>query len=122
MAAERRASGYGLPADGRGTDNVLSVAGNMALDFAVGGRYQSLLVSGGIAPGQAPVLPGQLVILGDGEELYRSPPMTSAEAPREIAIPLSGVRTLTLLVQPIDGQSLAPAGVWIEPMLIEVGR
>lgn len=121
-AKDRSVTGHAVPASGDRPDSVLSSAGNVALDFNIGGRYQALLLTAGIAPGQAPVLPGCLVILGDGQELYRSPPMTSAESPLEIAVPLGGVHTLTLMVQPIDGQLLAPACVWIDPLLIGGAR
>lgn len=118
MAIGRSVTGYPLSLRNQSIENGVGSAGNAELSFTLDRPYRALICTSGVAGEMPPLLRGKLVILGDGRELYRSPPMTAADPARQIGVPLKGVRTLTLVIQPAGDHPLAPAAVWADPRLV----
>lgn len=118
MAIGRSVTGYPLSLRNQPIETGLSSAGNAELNFTLDRPYRALICTSGVAAEMSPLLRGELVILGDGRELYRSPPMTAADPARQIGVPLKGVRTLTLVIQPSGDHPIAPAAIWADPRLV----
>ncbi len=57
------------------------------------------------------------VVKGDGRELYRSPQMSEGMAPIEVDVPLSGMKTLEMIVEDAGDGSSGDHAVWIEPTI-----
>lgn len=119
MAIGQSVTGSPLRLGDRPIENGISSAGNTELSFRLDRPYRALICTAGVSAEQSPLLRGELIIVGDGKELYRSPPITSAGPARQIAVPLKGVKTLTLVIRsPGDDKAPAPAGIWADPLLV----
>lgn len=58
------------------------------------------------------------IIKGDGKELYNSGVVRSGDKPKEINLPLNGVRLLELSVTPTSDGPSGDNAVWIRPQII----
>jgi hypothetical protein len=83
---------------------------------ALNGKYARLLVTAGVPTVALPTARVRLVVVGDGRDLFRSPPVTSLDPPTFLAIDVTGVRTLILRAEPFDDVSLPV--MWAEPTLV----
>ena len=82
--------------------------------FDLGGRWSEFKCLCGISDGHS----GSVVfrILGDGQQLYTSV-LVRDHRTREICVPVAGIKTLELVVDPGNDGNSQDWGVWIEPVL-----
>ena len=119
FAEGRTTSGAAMELAGAVPDNGLGVAAGTAVTYDLGGRYKTFVGAAGVPGGMVPAAKVRFVVTGDGKELYRSPDRTSVDDPLKIAVPVAGVRTLTLKAESDTDADLGASGLWAEPALIK---
>jgi len=78
------------------------------------GKWKTLDIGYGLQDGHN----GEIcfVVIGDGKEIFRSGKITDHQERRE-TFDITNVKTLQLIVEPINGNTNSAWGVWISPML-----
>jgi regulation of enolase protein 1 (concanavalin A-like superfamily) len=100
------------------TQMIRLVAGSAA-NYKLDGGYRLLALRFAVPDGYLPTSAVRLVVLGDGRELYRSPPTTALDEPLAVGVKLAGAKVLTLRIE-LDGpEELGSAAVLMEPSVIQ---
>lgn len=87
------------------------------LVWQIDGQYAALVCRVGVAQGALPTAALTFVVIGDGRELCRSQPRTSADEPQLLSANVAGVRRLELLAAGGAEAMLAGQAVWAEAAL-----
>ncbi len=98
-------------------DNTIRLASGTRASWRVDQAFSALLCTVRPPGDTVPMVAGRLVIIGDGKELYRSDELTSITAPTHVAVPLKGIKTLTIHCQPATGDLGPPMNI-TEAMLV----
>lgn len=89
--------------------------------YRLGGKYDlfeaAVAINDGVQDGKGSESPLTFVILGNGEELWRSRPVQKCGEVQKCSVRLQGVDRLTLKVECQGGPGYAHA-VWVEPVVI----
>jgi hypothetical protein len=110
----------GLPMNLRGVDDLERGIGASApgkLTYKLDKKYKSFLATAGVPLGILPTQHVHFVITIDGRRSFKSPELTSIDAPISIGLPLQGKSELTL-----ESQSDSPLPVpvlWGDPLLVK---
>lgn len=96
----------------------LALEAGITAAYDLKGEYRVLTAHAAIAEGSLPTTGLRLVVLGDGRELYRSPPLSSLEDATTLAVPVTGVKKLEIKVEAAAPAALAPLLVLSEAALI----
>lgn len=88
------------------------------IEYSLGGRYETFAAVIGIDDAARPG--GNVVfrVLGDGQPLLDSGPVTGADAPQRVSVSVSGVDKLTLIVDPGDNADVGDWADWADARLI----
>jgi hypothetical protein len=89
------------------------------LEYDLQARYRVLLCRCGVPDAVLPATAVRLIVLADGRELYRSAPLTSLDDAADLALNLTGVKTLSLRVEAVGNVNLPAAALWGDPMLVK---
>ncbi len=88
------------------------------LVYELDGSFAQFISTIGIDDAVRPLGSVEFKVLGDGETLYQSGPLTGNDAPRPIDVPISGVKRLTLLVDYGGQLDLADHADWADARLV----
>ena len=116
--ADRSVEGFPLTLKGRHFDKGIGVSSRTLLTFATNGRFHQFVATLGIddeTEGRGDCL---FVVRGDGRQLYRQR-VRGSDEPRQLVLDISGVRELTLLVEPGEGLDMADHADWCDARLIK---
>jgi hypothetical protein len=107
----------GLPPELEGiqSDRALTLASGAELTYTLDGRYRSLIATLGVPTGLLPYAPARFILVADGQEIFRSPPLTSIDDPLRIAVSLVGKSKLTLH---LESTSPHGQGLLADPLLV----
>ena len=97
----------------------ISLSTGTSVSYDIDGRYNTLLCVAGVP---AEVLPSAAVVFvveTDGKEAFRSAPRTSVQDPLPITVDTTGVKNITLRVEPAAGAALAAIALFGDPLLIK---
>jgi len=96
----------------------LGVHAYAEIEYALGGRYETFAAVIGIDDAARPG--GNVVfrVLGDGQLLLDSGPVTGADAPQRVSVSVSGVDKLTLIVDPANNADVGDWADWANARLI----
>jgi hypothetical protein len=121
-ARDRSATGGPLAIRGQRWQDGIGVRAPSRLDFDLRGAYDRFEARAGVDDAARFAGSVVFVVLGDGEELYRSPRVTGSDlAPLEIAAGIAGVETLTLSVEDAGDGNEKDLADWGAPRVL-VGR
>lgn len=109
---DRSVSAAPLSMAGRVFDKGLGVHSKTELDYSVGGAYESLVATIGIDDAVRPSGSVLFRVLGDGKVLFDSDVLTGQDPPRDVKVGVTGVNTLTLIVDYGDGLDLSDHADW----------
>jgi hypothetical protein len=121
--------GKGFHVDSTGSDLPMGLAG-VTIEHAVAlapgcsatwnlaGGYRTFVFTPGVVRGAPHTASVGFTVVGDGKELYKSPPQTSLDAARLSSVSVKGVRVLMLKVESPDKRAVTP-GVFANPALIK---
>lgn len=103
---------------GRRFEKGIGVHARAELAFPLNGDFERLLATIGIDDAVRPR--GNVVfrVLGDGKVLFDSGPVTGRDEPRDVAVEITGVRSLTLAVEYGDQMDLSDHANWAAARLI----
>ena len=104
---------------GQTPSHLVRITTGSAGSYKLDGGYRLLALRFAVPDGILPTIPLRLVVLGDGKELYRSPPSTALDNPVAIGVKVAGIRSITLKMESDGPVELGGVGVLIEPSLIQ---
>lgn len=111
----------GASLDGIPCANSITCLMGTSLSWNLDGQYKLFVCRGGVSDASPPTVAVKLVVLGDGKELYCSPPRTSRDEAGIISVNVSNVKMLTLFAHPVvatgPGTQLPVTVLWSEPSL-----
>lgn len=90
----------------------LAMTSRTEVTYDLGGAYSAFAATVGIDDAVRPYGAVNLVLLGNGNVLLDTGTLTGLDNPRDLAIPLDGVRSLTLITDYADGVDLADHADW----------
>jgi hypothetical protein len=90
-----------------------------ALTWKLDGGYRLLALRLAVPDGILPLSPVRLIVLADGKEVHRSPPITSLDDPAAVAVKLTGTQSLTLRLESDGLVELGSSAILIDPALIQ---
>ena len=100
----------------------IGVHADSEMTFVLDGRYQEFRSDAGIDTSMGARGSVRFVVLGDGQELYKSPPVRGSDLkPLEIAVPIAGVKRLTLKVTGDDDLDMGDMADWGAAMVVRGG-
>jgi hypothetical protein len=108
-----------LAMGGRKFDHGIGVHARTELVYEIAGVYETFAAVIGIDDAVRPRGAVVFVVQADGKEVFTSGPLTGADRPREMTVPVAGARTLTLLVDYGPGVDLADWADWAGARLIK---
>jgi hypothetical protein len=97
----------------------LGLAAGARISFPLQGAYRALLLKAGVVDTVLPSSPVTLVIVVDGKDTYRSPPITSLDQPLSIALGVAGAQSVEIRVEPAGPPAFSPSLFLAEPALIQ---
>lgn len=100
-------TGGPLRTGGQGFERGLGLRSFTRLDYDLGRRFETLVLTAGIDDAVRPRGAVDLRVIGDGRTLVDSFSLTGIDPPREIRADVRGVRQLSLIVDYGDGVDLA---------------
>lgn len=109
---DRSASAKTMSIGGRVFDKGLGVHSKTELDYHLDRAYESLVATIGIDDAVRPSGSVIFRVFGDGKVLFDSGVLTGQDAPRDIKVGVTGVNTLTLIVDYGDGLDLSDHADW----------
>jgi hypothetical protein len=109
---DRSVSAAPLSMAGRAFDKGLGVHSKTELDYPIGGAYESLVATIGIDDAVRPSGSVVFRVLGDGKVLFDGGVLTGQDPPRDVKVDVTGVNTLTLVVDYGDGLDLSDHVDW----------
>ena len=89
----------------------LTLTAGAAASWNLAKEYRTFTFKCGVPQGILPTAPICFIVLGDGRELYKSPPQTSLNDPISNSLSIKGITTLTLKVE----STLPTPGLWADP-------
>ena len=120
---DRTCQGDALSIAGRRYPWGIGVHADSELTFELAGRYQEFRSAVGIDTRMGERGSVRFLVLGDGRSLYETPVVKGSDpAPREVAVPVTGVRRLTLKVVQADQLDLGAAANWGSARVLRGGR
>ena len=109
---DRSASNTPLSIEGRVFDKGLGVHSRTELTYDVAGKFEAFTATIGLDDHVRPRGSVVFRVLGDGNVLFDSGPVKGSDAARNIEVPLTGVRSLTLLVDYGEGLDISDQADW----------
>jgi hypothetical protein len=97
----------------------ISLSTGASVSYDIDGRYNTLLCVAGVP---TDVLPSAAVVFAvdaDGKEVFRSAPRNSIQDPLPITVDTTGVKTITLRVEPAAATGLASVALFGDPLLVK---
>jgi hypothetical protein len=88
------------------------------LSWNLAGNYKSFIAKAGVPSGLVPMQELRFIVLADGNEIFRSAPLSSVDDPASVALSVKGVKVLTLRVEAPDPLAPGTAGLWADPILV----
>ncbi|MCH7807735.1 MAG: NPCBM/NEW2 domain-containing protein [Planctomycetes bacterium] len=119
---DRSVSAKVLSMDGRTFDKGIGCHAFTELAYDLGRAYEAFAVTIGIDDAVRPRGSVVFRILGDGEVLFDSGPITGRDEPRDIIVDITGVDRLTLIVDYADDLDLSDHADWGGGRLIKPER
>jgi hypothetical protein len=119
FAIDALPSGLPMRLGGRQVPRGISLGAGASISYDLGAEYRVLLMRVGVPEGVLPANPVRLIIIADGDELYRGPPRTSLDEPQSITLGIGGVRRLRITV---EAELAGPVGASMllgEPSLVK---
>jgi len=96
-------------------DRTIALGAGAEIRYALGGNFRSLIGTLGVPAELLPYSPVRLVVLADGQEIYRSAWITSVDDPAPMAVSLVGKNQLTLKLETAGGPGQA---IVADPLLV----
>ena len=98
---------------------MVRISAGVEASYKLDGGFRLLAMRFGVPDGYLPTTAVRLVVLGDGREVYRSPPITSLDEPLAVAVKTGGIKTITIRLESGGVVELGGMGVLMEPALIQ---
>jgi hypothetical protein len=99
-------------------EHALALAPGTTVTWNLAGGDRTFTFTPGVPRGASHTAKLRFLVLGDGKELYKSPPLTSLDAARLNSVSVKGVQTLTLKVESPD-KGTSTAGLFANPALVK---
>jgi len=103
---------------GRRFDRGLGVHAPCEVVYELGGRFRRLLAKVGIDDASNGLGSVVFVVIGDGEELWRSGVIRGGDAPVVVSVDVRGVRRVTLRAEEADGLDIGDLADWADARLV----
>lgn len=116
---DRSAANTPLSMDGRIYRKGIGVHSKSELTYDLAGKYAEFVATIGIDDYVRPRGAVIFRVMGDGKQIFESGTMTGKDAPRNISVPVAGVRALTLVVDYGEGLDIADHADWGGARLIK---
>ena len=114
-----RSGGPVLTLGGQSCERGILCQAGASLRFDLDGNYKVFLCRAGIPDGVLPTTATRLLVLADNQEIYRSGPQSSLNAPLSVSVKVTGVKSLVLRVEHVGEAHLPASMLWSEPMLVK---
>jgi hypothetical protein len=115
---DRNVLGNPLSIGGRTFERGLGLHSRTQLSYAIGGEFERLAATVGIDDAVRPLGSVVMQVIGDGKMLFDSGALSGVDPPRDILVDVSGVQTLTLLVDYGDGLDASDHADWADARLL----
>ncbi len=104
---------------GQTPSRAIRLSTSSAINYKLDGGYRMLALRFAVPDGILPLSPVRLVVLVDGKEIHRTPPITSLDDPAPVSIKLAGAQSFTLRLESDGPGQLGGSAVLIDPSLIQ---
>jgi hypothetical protein len=118
-AASLSLIGPGSATAGIPCERALAIPCGATATWTLDGKFRTFTVTMGVPATVLPTAPVRFVILGDGKEVFRSPPRTSLNEPLSASVNIKGARSLTLKAESTAPRSIPTPTLWADPALIQ---
>ncbi len=105
--------------DGQSLEKPVPCLAGSSLTYDLAAKYRLFSCRCGVPDGVLPTVAARFVIVADGKELYRSPPLTSFDEALAASVDIAGAKTLTLRTEGAAGVNLPVPGVWADAVLVK---
>lgn len=119
LAVDRTLTGRPIRLGGRPFERGLTMHSRARAVYEIGGVFRSLAAHVGIAEDAGPLGDAAVRVVGDGRTLWEAPSVRAGQPPLELAVDVSGVRTLELIVDYGSGLDLGDHVVWANARLTQ---
>jgi len=107
-----------LSIGGRSFERGLGLHSRTQLSYAIGGEFERFAATVGIDDAVRPLGSVVMQVIGDGKTLFDSGALSGVDPPRDILVDVSGVKTLTLLVDYGEGLDASDHADWADARLL----
>ncbi len=119
IVVDHNVTGGPLSIAGRSFDKGIGVHSKTSLTYSLNGTYESFAATIGLDDAVRPRGSVVFRVIGDGTTLCDTGSVTGAEAAKDILVAVSGVKSLTLLVEYGDQLDIADQADWADARLIK---
>jgi hypothetical protein len=119
IEADEALSGAPLSLGNEHYEKGLSASANSEIEFELKGLYDQFSARVGIDDSSGSSESLEFLILGDGQELWRSGDLQKTDAPKQAMANISGIRRLVLRVNGPAGRRNRQQADWAEPKVMK---